>query len=376
MRMRDAVIDLLIRQPFYGSLATSISIAESADVPAMRMSLSPAPVLQHNLAWYEGLPDSMAKGALLHELLHMLLLHATRRNGRDPLLWAVATDLAVNEHIPKDMLPKDAATIETVGRKVGRALEGGKSAEGYYADLSALLDDTFSLNLKNDAAILTRGDESILIADLQHEEDIARVDQQALQSKMDRLVDGALENGELPRALGGLFDADFMRAQIDWRNAFKRFLTGRGRIQTRATYKRESRRFDAPPGKKRSLGIDVLIALDESGSISDDQLRMFLNELREVNRITNARIQVTEFDMKCTPPRPAEEFRHKTQRSKNGGTDFRPIFELADEMRVSLVVVFTDGEGAAPISVNQRVLWVLTKGGKQPAPFGDCAQFE
>ncbi len=38
-----------------------------------------------------------------------------------------------------------------------------------------------------------------------------------------------------------------------------------GRIEIHATYKRDSRRFDGFPGHKRSVGMKVLIALDESG---------------------------------------------------------------------------------------------------------------
>jgi predicted metal-dependent peptidase len=157
---------------------------------------------------------------------------------------------------------------------------------------------------------------------------------------------------------------------------FKRFLTGRGRMQTRATYKRESRRYDNYPGSKRSVGLRVLIALDESGSISNDQLQTFFNELMALNRITNAQILVTEFDTECSKPMSAEEYRHAKAREKNGGTDFKPVFALADSLKVSLVVIFTDGEGSAPSEVSQRVLWVLTKGGKQPANYGYSVTFE
>ena len=81
-------------------------------------------------------------------------------------------------------------------------------------------------------------------------------------------------------------------------------------METRATYKRVSRRYEGNPGNKRSVGLDVLIALDESGSITDEQLQTFYVELMAVNRITNARILVTEFDTACTPPKPASEYRH------------------------------------------------------------------
>jgi predicted metal-dependent peptidase len=45
-------------------------------------------------------------------------------------------------------------------------------------------------------------------------------------------------------------------------------------------------------------------------------------------------------------------------------------------MQISFVLLFTDGQGIAPVEVNQRVLWVLTNGGSKPAAYGESVQFE
>jgi len=377
MRMQDAVMKLLLSQPFYGALAGSISFLESGKTATMEMRLSPSPVLKYNKEWYEALSDAQAIGALLHELLHMMLLHALRRGGRNPLLWTVCCDMAVNEHIPPGMLPPKAATAERTAQKLHMKLERFKSAEYYYDVLSKTLDNSFSLMQREDTVTLSCGSAVLFEAKPQPDEDIPQVSEQALKSKIHDVMDEAYQKGEAPEGLfGELEESFYKRAQVDWKAMFKRFLTGRGRMQTRATYKRVSRRFDNYPGSKRSVGLRVLIALDESGSISDEQLRTFIHELTEVNRVTNAEILVTEFDTECSPPKPAAEYRHVRQRDKKGGTDFRPIFALADSLMISLVAIFTDGEGIAPDHADQRVLWVLTKDGKQPAPFGYTARFE
>jgi predicted metal-dependent peptidase len=342
----------------------------------MEMSLFPSPVLKYNKEWYESLSDIQAIGALLHELLHLLLLHPLRRGERDPLLWAVCCDIAVNEHIPSEMLLPSAATIEKIEQKIRHKLEHQKSAEHYYAELSKLLDDSFSLIMRESTVTLQCGSVSLFEAEMQTEEDMPQIYEQALKRKLHELIDEAYRGGEISQEMSGALDTVYERAQIDWETIFKRFLSGRGRMQTRATYKRVSRRFDSYPGSKRSVGLRVLIALDASGSISDDQFQTFLNELMKVNRITNAQILVTEFDTECTKPKPAEEYRYIKQREKKGGTDFRPIFTLADSLKISLIAIFTDGEGSAPDQANQKVLWVLTKGGKQPAPYGYGVMFE
>ncbi len=112
------------------------------------------------------------------------------------------------------------------------------------------------------------------------------------------------------------------------------------------------------------------MALDESGSIPDSVVDIYLKELKEINRITGVSIMVTRFDTHCSEPEPLNRFILNKGREKQGGTDFRPIFEMADKTKIPLVIIFTDGDGKVPHRVSQKVLWVLTGGGKNPADFG------
>jgi predicted metal-dependent peptidase len=101
-----------------------------------------------------------------------------------------------------------------------------------------------------------------------------------------------------------------------------------------------------------------------------------LHEMLNIKKITNASLSVTEFDIDCTEPVPIERYIREKKRVKNGGTDFVPVFKLADKMHIQLLIIFTDGDGKVPESCNQRVLWVLTRGGKKPCEFGDYVIFE
>ena len=204
MRMQEAVMKLLLHQPFYGALAAATSIRESRTVSKLQMTLSPSPLLEYNGAWFEALPDAQALGALLHELTHLLLLHAVRRGGRDPMLWAVACDLAVNQHIPPDMLPPDAATLEKVARKIEHPLERGRSAEFYYDDMARLLDDGFSLLQRENTVTLQCGNVSLFTSELQSEEQVPETNAQALKHTLNQIVDEAFQTGEVPEAAGAM----------------------------------------------------------------------------------------------------------------------------------------------------------------------------
>jgi predicted metal-dependent peptidase len=179
----------------------------------------------------------------------------------------------------------------------------------------------------------------------------------------------------MPEELADSIDEVYRDIQIDWRVILKRFLTGRGKMIVRKTYKRQSRRYEELPGTKRSVGVNALIAIDESGSISDTLVKEFYQELKEINKITGASMLVTRFDTECSEPVPLSAFVVKDKRAKRGGTDFRPIFKLADDRKIPLIIIFTDGDGEAPANANQNTLWVLTKNSKKPAAFGYFLDF-
>lgn len=374
MRIRDAVTHLILRQPFYGYIAASLVFTVSGDIPETGVSFNPSPRFIYNKAWFEGLPGDIALGAVMHELLHLVLLHPFRRSGRELHLWTIACDMAVNEHIDGNMLPEDSVTVEKIAEEIKEKLPRYKSAETYYDIISR---GEAQLGLLGNSSIikvaLRTGQE--LKANIPVEEKTSEIYSKAARSIISELVDQAKSEGEIPGGICGFISELYGSGEIDWRNVVKRFLTGRGKTLARKTFLKESKRFDGLPGKKRSVGLQALLAVDESGSISNKHMAMFFNELLRIRKITGADLSVTSFDTECTQPVPLKAYIKSKERVKSGGTDFRPVFQLADSMRIPLVIIFTDGDGTVPDHVNQKVLWVLTDPAKKPASFGHCITF-
>lgn len=375
MRIQEALSHLLLKQPFYGYLAASLSPVESTSVPTISMTTVPAMRLLYNQEWYEALETEQALGAVIHELLHLVLLHPWRRGSRDVNLWLTACDMAVNEYIEPALLTAEAVTVIKIARETRTPLPAQKTAEFYYDFLDGLEQPLSFSDSPNEIRIVSKSGQ-MMKANRHKEEDSSEVTGSAMKSMLSDLLEQAREEGEIPGGIQAQISELYAAHEVNWRNILKRFLSGRGRIHSRKTCKKESRRFDNMPGNHRTVGVTALLALDESGSISDAQTGRFYNELRAIHRITGAHIQVTRFDTECTPPVPLESFTRKMEREKNGGTDFRPVFELADRLRIPLLIIFTDGEGTVPEESNQRVLWVLTQGGKRPAPYGHYVTFE
>jgi predicted metal-dependent peptidase len=375
MRINDIVMKLLIEQPFYGYVASSISFVESDNIETIKMASIPNQIITYNPVWFNRMSTQHQIGVVLHELLHVILLHQYRRNNREIILWSVACDMAVNELLSDHYIPEDAITTQRMSVKLKNTIERQKNAEYYYEIIND--GDEF-------ASLLTMEGDNILISDSKmqfkvqklSQDNVSSMEVSAFKSNLAQTFSDAKTEGVIPSSLEEGLNEVVIDIRIDWRVMLKRFLTGRGKMIIRKSYKRQSRRYEQLPGTKRSVGVNALIAIDESGSVSDVLVKQFYHELTEINKITGTSMLVTKFDTQCTEPVSLSTFVSDSRREKRGGTDFRPVFKLADELKIPLVIIFTDGDGEAPTAVNQNTLWVLTKNAKKPASYGYMINFE
>lgn len=375
MRIQDIIIRLLLKQPFYGYVAASVASVESKLVKKAGITAEPSLKLNYNKEWFDTLDELQATGAVMHELLHLVLLHPFRGGGRDRDLWSVACDMAVNEFLDPAFLAADSITVVSIIEETRLQIPGKMSAEYYYDVISG---EDANLNLifrEDETSLILKNGQELKASDF-IENEMQETDSRAMESMLFELLDQAASEGEVPNGLKAAISELYKPYEVNWRNVLKRFMTGKGKVNKRKSCKKESKRFENLPGVKRTVGVDVLLALDESGSISNDQIMKFYGELRAIKRITGASISVTQFDMDCTKPVPVEYFTRNMERARSGGTDFRPVFELAEKLRIPLLVIFTDGDGTAPESTGLKVLWVLTEGGIKPASYGHSIVFK
>ncbi len=369
LMMKEILLDLLIESPYYGYLAGKVRFVEDTSVKKIRTSFDSAPVVTYNPNWFTSLDEHLKKGAVVHELLHLGLLHFYRRDGREPILWHLACDIAISELMPREQVHDEIVTLDTIYRELALILPPKSTAEDYYDHLS---DNETKVDFEYKTGHTEVVFESGKRAETEPLEEMDRTDLnlQALIDELTSIQIAAQSEDALDADLSQKTETAYKGFKLNWRNVLKRFLTGQGRVTTRKSYKRQSRRFDDLPGTKRSIGIRALVAVDESGSVSDGDVADFHKELLRINGINSAHITAVRFDTTCSEPVPLSRFVSENKRLRRGGTDFRPVFALADQLKVPLVILFTDGAGEAPRVVNQKVLWILTGGGKAPVDYG------
>ncbi|WP_231115053.1 vWA domain-containing protein [Neomoorella thermoacetica] len=371
------MINLLTNYPFYGALATSMQVVSAADFPYAAVKAGMPPVLYVNPDSLQGLRAPERLGVFIHELLHLILLHFGRQSGRDQKLWNIACDLAVNQLVLRGgeknvTLPCDAITVHSLEKDLGIDLPRNAGAEVYYDILDKHLPRLKITVVNNQIKVElnVNGEKREYTASQILEGDDSNLDKELMKGYLNKLIEQAKQVGSMPGHLEVVLKDLYAPPQVDWRRVLRRFLAGRGKMLNQQTWLKESRRFEGFPGRSKRVGMTALLAIDTSGSISDNDLQVFLNEIRAVSKITGTKVWVTQCDVEPTAPIELKRFVKNPRFTGRGGTDFRPVFKMADEMHVPLVIYLTDGYGTAPEIVHQRVLWVLTKDHRVPADYG------
>jgi predicted metal-dependent peptidase len=147
------------------------------------------------------------------------------------------------------------------------------------------------------------------------------------------------------------------------------------------SYMRPSRRegdFILPT--LRSHQLDLVVGLDTSGSIKQNEIDEFIAELDALKGQIRARVTFLPCDAALPPDapwvfEPWEEFSCPENIQGGGGTSFKPVFDWLRQSAIEpqILVYFTDADGQFPErEPNFPVIWLVK--GKQKIPWGQRVQ--
>ncbi|ESQ14194.1 MAG TPA: hypothetical protein DDY14_04660 [Chromatiaceae bacterium] len=224
--------------------------------------------------------------------------------------------------------------------------------------------DQAAQNQANAPAPLTPDEQETL--QVQWQQRMAGAAQQAMQA-------GRL-GGELKRMIDHL-----LQPSLPWRMLLARYMNSLSRDDY--SWSRPSRRegeYIMPSLRNHQL--DVVVALDTSGSIKDNEVQEFIDEIDALKAQVRARITLLPCDAElCSGApflfEPWEQFCRPKDLVGGGGTSFRPVFEWVERqaMRPDLLVYFTDADGSFPDrDPNYPVIWLIK--GRRTVPWGQRIQ--
>lgn len=311
--------------------------------------------------------------AIKHEILHVLSLHPIRakelKGHYSTLAINMAMDLVVNKYLEE--LPDYAITLEAVNLNYALALEPYAPLEYYAEKLQAAMD------LQGEVSGPEKGSDKQEVPDPHFDavrthdiwEEALDIEKETLQEFAEKAARLSLR-GEVPTYLNNLIASlKSSTSELPW-NLYLKQLMGTVESDKRKTATRRNRRQPDRPelmGELRSHKANILIAIDISGSIDENEFKQALQEVLGIVKNYSHEITIVECDNEIRREYKAKSIKDLKDRIHiKGGTRFTPVFEYANQKKFHLLVYFTDGKGEDRLKVRPRgyrVLWVISGSG-------------
>ena len=372
MKIERAYKKMLIENPFYGLFLLGLSkvIDKSVETACVRRKGINCEIVI-NPEYWESQDDTQQMNLLLHEIHHLVFQHM--------FLWdlfpnkevlGLAADCEVNSYLSNlddswvvpslwnlpikqgtkfyyEEILKQAPPSATAVVLVGKVSEGSQD--------------------NNNEMPQTKDDHTQWGKDFQECSD---AEKQLIQNQINQQIKTAAEQtikmrGTIPAEMQEIVDELFKPKPriFDWKAYFRRMLGSIYDINIKKTRRKESIRFPDSAGIKHKKKVSILVAVDTSGSVNDDELSDFFSEITYIYK-AGARITILECDARISAN---YEYTGKWAGKIHGrgGTDFQPVIDYyRKNMRdYAALVYFTDGECSIPNNVPRDTIWVITSAG-------------
>lgn len=217
----------------------------------------------------------------------------------------------------------------------------------------------------------------------QQPEPLTEAEKGTLQTQWQQRLAGAAQQaqqaGKLGSGMARMIDF-FLQPTLPWRVLLARYMNSIARDDY--SYTRPSSRRGDPAiyPSLRSAQMNVVVAVDVSGSIHREELSEFIAEIDSLKSQVRARVTLLTCDREITGDSPWlyeawEQCRLPDKVSGGGGTDFRPVFEWVEDknMHPDLLIYFTDAQGRFPErETGYPTIWLIK--GSSPVPWGQRIQ--
>lgn len=372
---------LLLQSAFFGTILVTSPMIERHDIPTAATDMRN---IYYNPAFFDGMPVEEIMGVLAHEVLHIALEHGLRRGGRDPRLWNIACDYAINLILIECgfVLPKGG--LYDVKYK-------GMSAEQIYALLEKERDKHGKQQSGQGQPQQGRGQgqpqsgqgngpdpsdlfggmgQDLIEPDMTDKAEVAKLKDE-VRSKIVQATTMGRMAGNTPAGLLRAMD-DLIHPPVPWQDLMRPLMTSFVKDDENWSYR--NRRFAnvyLPARHSERIGLVAVIG-DTSGSITNDELKSVGGSVVDIaEEVTPEVIHVLWADSKvageqvfeCGDP-------IKLDPKGGGGTDMRVPLARAAELDPAVVVLITDGHTPWPDVAPDYPLIVLCTT-KVNVPFGE-----
>lgn len=331
-------------------------------------------VIYFNPIIFLNLNMKQMESTIKHEILHIVSMHLVRakevKDKYSKLAINMAMDIVVNKYL--NNLPPYATTLEQINLNYSLNLEPYESFEYYVEKIQTELDlQEKDEHGKEHDSNKNENIETQYSPEKTHDiwEDSNDIDEKMLKEFTEKFINSS-QKGKIPDYLEGMISSlKNSRGELPW-NLYLKKLMGTVESNKKKTITRRNRRqpnrLDLR-GELRGHKAEIAVALDISGSISDEEFKQAIKEVLNIVKNYNHEITIIECDNEIRRVYKVKSINDiKDRINVRGGTKFTPVFEYANNKKINLLVYFTDGKGEDKLQATPRgykILWVISGSG-------------
>ena len=370
---------LLSDEPFFSAISRRVNKQSSRAIPTAGVTVDKDTLqfkMLYNPDFFEDMEENKIKGVLIHEFYHLIFKHVTSRRPENipMIVWNIATDLAINSMIGADNLPENCCIP---GGKQFEDYPLGKTAEFY---LEMMKDDEQFGDGKGGFKDMEGEDGSDLGNFDDHggwdelTEDQRQMVEERAKDIMEKAAKDANNSGRGWGSVSNGIKRDIMerlKTRVNWKKVLRAFIGAAQRADKSNTMRRINRRFPyIHAGRKVNRVANIAISIDQSGSVSDQELNAFFNELNKLSDL--ATFTVIPFDTRVAEDKVytwKKGEKRKWERVMYGGTCFNAPTDYVNKGNFDGHIVLTDLMAPKPKPSRCRRMWMASKYNVDHMPF-------
>jgi len=355
-KLVTARVGLLLRHPFFGNMATRMKLIDASDWCATLAT--DGRNFYYNNEFVSKLKPKEAEFGFAHEVLHNVFDHLGRKGSRDNSLSNIAADYAVNQILKDEKIGEVPTFIKIFQDNKYRGWSYEKIYDELYekaekidfSQLGELLDE----HLDGDDEGEGDGEGGDIDGSGKGRPRYTEAEKKQIKDEIKEAMVAAAQSagaGKIPEGIRRLI-SDFTEPQMDWRQLLR--MNIQSILKSNFSFSRPNRKSQhcgaILPGMMNEETIDVSVAIDMSGSISDKMAKDFLSEVKGImDEYKDFKLDLWCFDTavynyaKFTGDTADEILDYKVK--GGGGTDFDVNFDFMKEQGIEpkRFIMFTDG---------------------------------
>ena len=390
-KLTTARVGLLLKHPFFGNIATRMKLIDASDW--CQTAATDGRNFYYSDDFVNKLSVKKNMFLLAHEICHGIFDHFGRLGSRDKELANRCQDYAINQILADDNIGEVITEVDICldSKYRGMAWEEiydllydeyeeqkNKSMEEFIKGLGDMLDDHLAESMAGETG--EDGKPTMTAGEIE----------QARKEMRDAMIQSfqAAGAGSAPGSIERLIK-DLIEPKMDWREVLR--MNIQSIVRNDYTFQRPNRKSWGTgiilPGMSNDETIDVAIAIDMSGSISDAEAKVFLSEVKGIlDQYVDFSINLWSFDTSVHNPvkitHDNEEDFYNYDLQGGGGTTFEVNWDYMKEedLNPKKFIMFTDGYPGGGWGDEEYcdTLFII-KGyhdTKMQAPFGETVHYE